>query len=147
MVCAPSEDSDQPGHPPSLIRVFTVRIKKLGSLATHWAHSKDPLSVIWAFAGHTCHFVGFVMGWLISYFLIFFLIRHVANGEILGVALLMDDVLQTGVQDISVLTDRPAGDGDRKGDKKDKKGKPMAERRASSSAGSSKLGIYFCACD
>ena len=26
--CAPSEDSDQPGHPPSLIRVFAVRIKK-----------------------------------------------------------------------------------------------------------------------
>ena len=24
--CAPSEDSDQPGHPPSLIRVFTVRL-------------------------------------------------------------------------------------------------------------------------
>ena len=24
MACAPSEDSDQPGHPPSLIRVFTV---------------------------------------------------------------------------------------------------------------------------
>ena len=24
MVCAPSEDSDQPGHPPSLIRVFAV---------------------------------------------------------------------------------------------------------------------------
>ena len=23
--CAPSEDSDQPGHPPSLIRVFAVR--------------------------------------------------------------------------------------------------------------------------
>ena len=31
MACAPSEDSDQPGHPPSLIRVFTVRMKKLGS--------------------------------------------------------------------------------------------------------------------
>ena len=28
MSCAPSEDSDQPGHPPSLIRVFTVRMKK-----------------------------------------------------------------------------------------------------------------------
>ena len=28
MACAPSEDSDQPGHPPSLIRVFAVRIKK-----------------------------------------------------------------------------------------------------------------------
>ena len=29
--CMPSEDSDRPGHPPSLIRVFAVRI---GSLAT-----------------------------------------------------------------------------------------------------------------
>ena len=26
MACAPSEDSDQPGHSPSLIRVFTVRL-------------------------------------------------------------------------------------------------------------------------
>ena len=26
--CEPSEDSDQPGHPPSLIRVFAVRMKK-----------------------------------------------------------------------------------------------------------------------
>ena len=25
MVCAPSEDSDKPGHLPSLIRVFAVR--------------------------------------------------------------------------------------------------------------------------
>ena len=31
--CTPSEDSDQPGHPPSLIRVFAVRIKK------HWVLS------------------------------------------------------------------------------------------------------------
>ena len=28
MACAPSEDSDQPGHLPSLIRVFAVRMKK-----------------------------------------------------------------------------------------------------------------------
>ena len=28
MTCAPSEDSDQPGHPPSLIKVFAVRMKK-----------------------------------------------------------------------------------------------------------------------
>ena len=28
MACAPSDDSDQPGHPPSLIRVFAVRMKK-----------------------------------------------------------------------------------------------------------------------
>ena len=27
MVCAPSKDSDQPGHPPSLIKVFTVSLK------------------------------------------------------------------------------------------------------------------------
>ena len=28
MACVPSEDSYQPGHPPSLIRVFAVRLKK-----------------------------------------------------------------------------------------------------------------------
>ena len=28
VACAPSEDSDQPGHPPSPIRVFAVRMKK-----------------------------------------------------------------------------------------------------------------------
>ena len=28
MACASSEDSDQPGYPPSLIRVFAVRMKK-----------------------------------------------------------------------------------------------------------------------
>ena len=34
--CAlPSEDSDQPGHPPSLIRVFTVR--SMGSLGPNFA--------------------------------------------------------------------------------------------------------------
>ena len=39
--CMPSEDSDQPGHQPSLIRVFAVRMKKLWSLATHWTNSED----------------------------------------------------------------------------------------------------------
>ena len=60
-----SEDSDQPGHLPSLIRVVTVRMKKirpvwsesslstwrnLGSLATNWAHSEDSdlLGLGWA---------------------------------------------------------------------------------------------------
>ena len=37
MACAPSKDSDQPGHPTSLIRVFAVRMKK------HWVLSY-PLS-------------------------------------------------------------------------------------------------------
>ena len=45
--------------------------RKLGSLTTHWAHSEDPDQtghiprLIWVFAGHTNHFVGFVMRWLI----------------------------------------------------------------------------------
>ena len=61
MACAPSEDSDQPGHLPSLIK---------SSLCAQWV-AKDPrflhadsedshLSLHWA---HT-HFVGFVMSWL-----------------------------------------------------------------------------------
>ena len=29
MSCTPSEDSDQPGHPPNLIRVFAVHMKKV----------------------------------------------------------------------------------------------------------------------
>ena len=45
--------------------------RNLGSLATPWAHSKDSDQtgwmprLIWVFTGHTCHFVGFVMRWLI----------------------------------------------------------------------------------
>ena len=43
--------------------------RKLGSLATHWANSKDSDQtglmprLIWVFAGRTCHFVGFVTRW------------------------------------------------------------------------------------
>ena len=56
--CAPSEDSDQPGHPPSLIRVFTVRMKKAWVLSyplsaqrrhwSDWADAQDDLSLRWA---------------------------------------------------------------------------------------------------
>ena len=65
--CAPSEGSDQPGHPPSLIRIFAVRMKKAWVLSyplsaqrrlwSDWADAKADLSLRWA---HT-HFVGFVM--------------------------------------------------------------------------------------
>ena len=57
--CAPSEDSDQPGHPPSLIRAFVVRLKKPWALASHWAHSEDSDQtgrmprLIWVTAGRT----------------------------------------------------------------------------------------------
>ena len=58
MVCAPSEDSDQPGHPPSLIRVFAVR--SMGSqgpkpsscgqrrLWSNWVDAQTDLSLRWA---------------------------------------------------------------------------------------------------
>ena len=58
--CAPSEDSDQPGHPLSAWR-------KLGSLATHWAQSEDSdqtgrmPGLIWVFAGRTVTLLVFVM--------------------------------------------------------------------------------------
>ena len=68
--CAPSEDSDQPGHLPSLIRVFAVRMKKPWALSypmstqrrlwSDWADAQSDQSLRWA---HT-HFVGFVVSWL-----------------------------------------------------------------------------------
>ena len=76
MACAPSEDSDQPRHPPSLTKCpgwsesLLSAWRKLGSLATHWVHSEHSDQtgwmprLIWVFAGRTCHFVGFVMRWL-----------------------------------------------------------------------------------
>ena len=72
--CAPSEDSDQPGHPPSLIRVFAVRMKKAWVLSypliaqrrlwSDWADAQADLSLRWA---HT-HFVDFVMSRLMYSF-------------------------------------------------------------------------------
>ena len=58
VACAPSEDSDQPGHPPSLIRVFAVSMKKARVLSyplsaqprrwSDWATSHADLSLRWA---------------------------------------------------------------------------------------------------
>ena len=60
MACAPSADSDQPGHPPSLIRVFAVRMKNAWVLSypltveqrlwSDWADAQpdDDLSLRWA---------------------------------------------------------------------------------------------------
>ena len=69
MACAPSEDSNQPGHPPSLIRVFADRMCLLQSLGCQKRDNGEPLPY-WVdvqadlFAGHRGHFVGFVMCWL-----------------------------------------------------------------------------------
>ena len=56
--CSPSEDSDQPGHPSSLIRVFAVRMKKAWVLSyplsaqrrlwSDWADAQADLSLRWA---------------------------------------------------------------------------------------------------
>ena len=56
--CAPSEDSDQPGHLPSLIRVFAVRMNKAWVLSyplstqqrfwSDWADVLADLSLHWA---------------------------------------------------------------------------------------------------
>ena len=64
--CAPSEDSDQPGHPTSLIRVFAVRMKKAWTLSyplsaqrrlwSDWAVTQADLSLRWAHS----HIAGFV---------------------------------------------------------------------------------------
>ena len=71
MACAPRENSDQPGHLPSLIRVFAVC--SMGSFTDPsflHADSKDSdqtgrmSRLNWVFAGHTCHFVGSVAHWL-----------------------------------------------------------------------------------
>ena len=58
IACAPSEDSDQPGHPPSLIRVFAVHMKKAWVLSyplsaqrrlwSDWADAQADLSLRWA---------------------------------------------------------------------------------------------------
>ena len=57
MASAPSEDSDQPGHPPSLIIVFAVRMKKAWVLSypfsaqrrlwSDWADAQADLSLRW----------------------------------------------------------------------------------------------------
>ena len=57
MPFAPSEDSDQPGHPPSLITVFAVRTKKAWFLSyplsaqrrfwSDWADAQANLSLRW----------------------------------------------------------------------------------------------------
>ena len=71
--CAPIEDSDQPRHPPSLIRVFAVssmgssgpKLSSCGKrrLWSDCAGAQADLSLRWA---HT-HFVGFVAVQMLTY--------------------------------------------------------------------------------
>ena len=67
----PSENSDQPGHPPSLIRSSLSAWRKLRSLATHWMCNEDSDQtgrmprLIWVFTGHTV--ILLVLSWGGSY--------------------------------------------------------------------------------
>ena len=64
MTFAPSKDSDQTGHPD---QSSLSAGRKIGSSAIQWAHCKDSDQtgqmprLNWIFAGHTDHFVGFVV--------------------------------------------------------------------------------------
>ena len=71
--CAPSEDSDQPGHPPSLIRVFAVRMKEawvlsylLSAQRSLWSDLADAQADLILRRVHS-HFDGFITSWLIFY--------------------------------------------------------------------------------
>ena len=65
MACVPSEDLYQPGHPPSLIRVFAVRMKKVWILSyplsewqrlcSDWTDAQTNRSLRWAHM-HFCWF-------------------------------------------------------------------------------------------
>ena len=75
---APSEDSDQPGYPPSLIRVFAVRMKKACVLSypfsaqqrlwSDWADAQADLSFRWAqLFCWLCHEAAQITNWASSW--------------------------------------------------------------------------------
>ena len=73
MVCADSEDSDQPWHPPSLIRVFSVRMKKAWVISyllsarrrpwSDWLDAQADLILRWVHSSFCwfCHAVAHVL--------------------------------------------------------------------------------------
>ena len=96
--CASSEDSDQPGHPPSLIRVFAVRMKKAWVLSyplsaqrglwSDWADAQADPSLRWVHS----HFIGFVVSWLKWHLhVLWMVVMHQAYTEQFG----LQDSVQT----------------------------------------------------
>ena len=63
---ASSEDPDQPEHPPTLIRVFTVRTKNAmnGHLLPIERTARTLIRPVRVFDGRIVVFVGFVIKWL-----------------------------------------------------------------------------------
>ena len=119
--CAPSEDSDQPGHLPSLIRVFAVRMKKAWVLSyplsaqrrlwSDWVDAQADLSLRWA---HT-HFVGFVTRRLIYWMTVTTLLKCIINWPAIHIVLILtrvqnhqDFLLATiSINSTTVLVGRP----------------------------------------
>ena len=72
--------------------------RKLGSLATHWAHNQDSYQtghmprLIWVFPGRTCHCAGFVMRRLM-----YFLTRHFRTKFALQTYMLLSTWLRPGI--------------------------------------------------
>ena len=71
MTCAPSEDSDQLGHPPPVWSKSSLCIKWIAkdqNLLQAENQDADQTAqmhkLIWVFAGRTGNFVGYVMLWL-----------------------------------------------------------------------------------
>ena len=61
MACAPSEDSDRPGHPPSLISLRWPHEKSSSPKLPIECTAQTELTrwmprLIWVYAGRTCHF-------------------------------------------------------------------------------------------
>ena len=91
--CAPSKDSDQPGHPPSLIRVFAVCMKKAWVLSyplsaqrrlwSDWGDAQADLSLRWAHSHFGCHVVAYMTCYLmhlaISWFLVYMIFCQMHN--------------------------------------------------------------------
>ena len=83
MTFAPSEYSDQPGHPPSLIRVFNVRMRKPWVLSyplraqrrlwSDWADAQADLSLRLAHRLFCwfCHEAAQICGWVVCWFFSF----------------------------------------------------------------------------
>ena len=93
MTCAPSEDSDQPRRPPSLIRVFLVHMKKRWvlnysvseqrKLRSDWADAQADLSLRWVqrsfclFCHEAAHMVKHTVPILGLFFLVLEFFRYV----------------------------------------------------------------------
>ena len=90
--------TDQPGHPPSLIKVFAVRMKKAWVLSnplsaqrrlwSDWADAQADLSLRWAHS----HIFGFVMSRLILWF---FGINWAHSGIVLNIQCCFKNLLRS----------------------------------------------------